>query len=118
MGIIHHSAYAAYFEESRAALLRAGGHPYDEVRAAGVDFAVLELFVRYRLPLRFDEEVDVHQLVGALTRTTFQVAYLVTVGGQVRSTAVTAHGAVDAQGRGIRLPDWLADMVTPVADHR
>ncbi len=106
MGVIHHSAYAAYLEEARAMLLRQGGHPYDQVRAAGIDFAVLELFVRYRRPLRFDEVVDIHVRVGHLTRTTFQVAYLLQVAEEPRSTAVTVHGAVDGDGKAVRMPTF------------
>ncbi len=111
MGIVHHSAYLPYLEEARAALLRHEGHPYDQVRAEGIDFAVLEVYVRYRRPLRFDEVVDIHVSVGSLTRTTFQVGYLLTVDGEVRATAVTVHGAVDSDGRGRRMPPWMEVLV-------
>jgi acyl-CoA thioester hydrolase len=107
MGVIHHSAFVPYLEEARAALLRHEGHPYDLVRAEGIEFPVLEVYVRYRRPLRFDEVVDVAVSVGELTRTTFQVGYLLTVAGETRATAVTVHGAVDGRGRGRRLPLWL-----------
>jgi acyl-CoA thioester hydrolase len=113
MGIIHHGAYLTYLEEARAALLRHAGHPYDEVRGQGIDFSVLEVYVRYRRALLFDEVVDVHVTVGNLTRTTFQVGYLLTVGGEVRATAVTVHGTVDAQGRGQRVPRWLEASIGP-----
>jgi hypothetical protein len=52
--------------------------------------------------------VDVHLVVGARTRTTFQIAYLLTVDGEPRATAVTVHGAVGPDGRAARLPEWLA----------
>ena len=70
----------------------------------GIDFAVLELYVRHRQPLRFDDLVAVHVVVDDLTRTTFQVGYLLTVEGEARATAVTVHGAVDggAGRRGCR----------------
>lgn len=110
MGVVHHAAYLPYLEEARVAWLRAIGHPYDSVRAEGVDFGVLEAFVQYRLALRFDEVVDVRLRAGAVTRTTFQVAYLVTVAGQVRATAVTVHGAMSPTGRPTRLPAWVADL--------
>ncbi len=110
MGIIHHGAYAAYLEEARVELLRAAGHPYDQIRRQGIDFAVLELYVRYRLALRFDDEVDVHLAVGKLTRTTFQIGYLLQVAEETRSTAVTVHGAVDSTGRAARMPAWLAEL--------
>jgi len=111
MGVIHHGAYAPYLEEARAGLLRHLGHPYDEVRRAGIEFSVLELYVRYRQPLYFDEVVDISVAVGTVTRTTFQVGYLLQVAGETRSTAVTVHGAVDRSGRPARMPGWLAEVI-------
>jgi acyl-CoA thioester hydrolase len=127
MGVVHHAAYLPYLEEARVEYLRAIGHPYDEVRAPGGggsegsagsggsrsdearDFAVLEASVRYRKALYFDDEVDVHLVVGAVTRTTFQIAYLLCVGGETRATAVTVHGAVDRRGRPTGLPGWVRE---------
>lgn len=107
MGIVHHGRYLPYLEEARVEYLRALGHPYTELRAQGVDYAVLEAFVQYRRPLRFDEVVTVSLRSGAATRATFQMAYLLTVDGEVRATAVTVHGCVNAAGRPVRMPQWL-----------
>ncbi len=123
MGVIHHAAYLPYLEEARVEYLRAIGHPYDSVRAGaaagdevgadgdsdGRDFAVLEVSVQYRKPLLFDEEVDVWLQIGALTAATFQIAYLVTVGGEARATAVSVHGCLDGRGRPTRLPAWVGE---------
>ena len=79
MGIVHHSRYIPYFEEARVEYLRHIGHPYTLWHDKGVDAAVLEVFVQYRQALRFDDVIDVHLLLAAVTRTTFQMAYLVTV---------------------------------------
>ncbi len=122
MGVVHHAAYLPYLEEARVEYLRCIGHPYDAVRAgsdapdsdgnasassAGREFPVLEVSVRYRQPLYFDDEVDVALTVGAVTRTTFQIAYLLSVGGEARATAVTVHGCIDRRGRPARLPGWV-----------
>jgi len=107
MGIVHHSRYLPYLEEARVEYLRHLGHPYTELRAEGVDYAVLEAFVQYRQPLRFDDVVYVHLRLGAATRATFQMAYLLTVDDEVRATAVTVHGCVTADGRPTRMPPWL-----------
>jgi acyl-CoA thioester hydrolase len=109
MGVIHHAAYLPYLEEARVAYLEHLGRPYVEVREGGIDPAVLEASVQYRKPLRFDEEVAVHLWGGAVTRTTFQMAYLLTVDDEVRATAVTVHGATDERGRGTRLPPWIGE---------
>ena len=118
MGIVHHSNYLHYFEESRVAYLRHIGHPFTEWRDAGLESPVLESFVRYRQPVRFDEEIDVHVRLATVTRATFQMAYLVTVGDRgdktaVRSTGVTVHGCSTLDGRPTRLPTWLIDLARP-----
>ncbi|HEY0520909.1 MAG TPA: thioesterase family protein [Ilumatobacteraceae bacterium] len=114
MGIVHHSRYLPYLEETRVAYLRHLGHPYAEMRAEGIDYAVLECFVQYRQPLKFDEELDVHLRLAAITRTSFQMAYLITVGGHarsdVRASGVTVHGCITAAGRPTRLPTWLTSV--------
>jgi len=118
MGIVHHSRYLPYLEEARVEYLRHLGHPYSTMRAAGLDYAVLECFVQYRRPLRFDEQVDVHLDLASATRASFQMAYLLTVSDpdvtatDVRATAVTVHGCVNADGRPERLPTWLVDLVS------
>jgi acyl-CoA thioester hydrolase len=109
MGIIHHAAYLPYLEEARVEYLRHLGHPYDQVRAAGFNFAVIEVAVEYRRPLEFDELIDVHMVAGAVSRATFQLAYLLTVGDEARATAVTVHGCVDADGKAARLPGWIGE---------
>jgi acyl-CoA thioester hydrolase len=113
MGVIHHAAYLPYLEEARVEYLRSIEHPYGAVRSGkgeeSRDFPVLEVALRYRKPLRFDEEVDVALVIGAVTGTTFQIAYLVSVGGEARATAVTVHGCVDRRGRPARLPEWVGE---------
>ena len=107
MGIVHHSRYLPYLEEARVEYLRHIGHPYHEIRAEGVDMAVLEAGVQYRQPLKFDDVVDVHVAMGPITRATFQMVYLLTVDEVVHSTGITVHGAVTPEGRPTRLPAWL-----------
>jgi acyl-CoA thioester hydrolase len=116
MGVIHHAAYLPYLEEARVEFLRAIGHPYDEVRAddgTGREFPVLEEWVHYRAALYFDDQVDLWLTVGAVTRATFQIAYLLAVEGQTRAIAVTVHGCVDRAGAPTRLPAWVRDEFGP-----
>jgi acyl-CoA thioester hydrolase len=106
MAVVHHGAYLPYLEEARVEYLRYIGHPYTSVRVDGHEFPVLECFVQYRQPMHFDDQVDVHVLLAEASRASFQMAYLLTVVGNVRATAVTVH-ACTTDGRPTRLPDWL-----------
>jgi acyl-CoA thioester hydrolase len=111
MGIVHHSAYLAYLEQARVSYLRSVGHPYSVMRMEGIDHAVLECFVQYRAPLRFEEEVRVHLRPVPVGRASFQLNYLLTVDDQVRATAMTVHGCVDQHGRPVRIPPWLRTLL-------
>ena len=113
MAIVHHGRYLPYLEEARVAYLRHIGHPYQQQREGGMDAAVLECWVQYRRPLRFDDEVDVHLRLDSVTRATFEMAYLLTVDGEVRAVASTVHGYVTADGRPTRLPAWLKAFAHP-----
>ncbi len=107
MAVVHHAAYLPYLEEARVAYLRALGRPYDVIRSEGVDFSVVEVALRYLRPLRFDELVDVHVALAWARGATFQMDYLLDVGGDPRATAITVHGVVDGDGRPMRTPAWL-----------
>lgn len=111
MGIVHHSNYLAYFEEARVAYLAHIGHPFTGWRTDGIESPVLEAFVQYRQPCRFDEVLTVHLKLAAATRATFQMSYLVAA-PDVRCTGVTVHGCTTLAGRPMRLPSWLADLAT------
>ncbi|MAT05997.1 MAG: thioesterase [Acidimicrobiaceae bacterium] len=110
MGIVHHSRYLPMLEETRVAYLRHIGHPYSGIRAEGVDMSVIEAWCQYRVPLRFDDVVDVHVSVATVGRASFQMSYLMTVDDEVRATGVTAHGCVTSDGRPTRLPGWLREL--------
>jgi acyl-CoA thioester hydrolase len=113
MGVVHHAAYLPYLEEARVEYLRAVGHPYTKLQEEGLNAAVLEAFVSYRRPLRFDDLARVHVRLARMTAATFQVAYLVTVDGEASATAVTVHGCVTATGRPARVPKWLRALSDP-----
>lgn len=117
MGVVHHGRYLPYLESARVEYLRHVGHPYTKVREQGIDFSVIEVQLRYRAPLRFDDLVDVHVRIGQMGRASFLMQYLLTVDGDPRTTAWTRHAAVDAvDGTVRRIPEWMVALaVNPEA---
>ena len=112
MGIVHHSRYLPYLEETRVEYMRSIGQSYANSRETLGDSAVLEATVKYRQPLKFDEVMNVHLVLAATTGATFTINYLITVGEHVVSTASTQHAYVNAQGRPQRLPTWIKELAT------
>jgi aldose 1-epimerase len=110
MGIVHHSRYLPIMEEARVAYLRHIGHPYQSIRDEGIDMTVIEVFLQYRQPIRFDDVIDVHVSLAKVERASFQMTYLLSVDGELRATGATAHGAITMDGRATRLPAWLREL--------
>ncbi|HWQ09662.1 MAG TPA: thioesterase family protein, partial [Holophaga sp.] len=59
MGIVHHAVYPVWMELGRSDFLRELGQSYAEWEAQGVMMSVGELQVKYRLPAKYDELVEV-----------------------------------------------------------
>lgn len=114
MGVVHHGRYLPYLESARVEYLRHVGHPYTHVREEGIDFSVIEVHLRYRAPLRFDDLVDVHVGIGQMSRASFVMQYLLTVEGRPCTSAWSRHAAVDAvDGTVRRIPEWMIDLAGP-----
>jgi acyl-CoA thioester hydrolase len=59
VNIVWHGNYAKYFEQARCALLATFNYNYDEMRASGYIWPVIDLHIRYIKPLRFKQQVRV-----------------------------------------------------------
>jgi acyl-CoA thioester hydrolase len=64
MGVVHHSNYLVYFEESRTALMRDRGCSYAELERKGWALPVRRIEIRYRAPAYYEEDLAVRTRVG------------------------------------------------------
>jgi acyl-CoA thioester hydrolase len=111
-GVAHNSNYLVWFEIARVSYLEefAGGYP--ALRDAGLESFVLESHVRYRLPARFDDRLEIHARVGELRGARFRFDYEVRRGGELVADGWTSHACVDAETlKPIRIPAALADAI-------
>jgi acyl-CoA thioester hydrolase len=112
MGVMHHSSYVAFLEETRVEYLRALGRPYGDLRAEGFELAVLELVLHYRQSARFEDVIRVHTRVRSMRGASFQMDYLLMIDGSICASGATVHGVVDKNGRATRAPAWLKTLLT------
>ena len=75
--VVYYANYLVYAEVGRVAYLRELGLPYADVLAKGLDFTIGEARVRYRSPLRFDDEFDIRVRVGAIRHSSWAFEYAV-----------------------------------------
>jgi acyl-CoA thioester hydrolase len=119
MGVAHHAAYVTWFEECRIEMMRSLGVSYRELEERGVLMPVIELTVRYRRSLRFDDlacAATSARLAGP-SRVVFST--VISHDGTVCAEAEVTVVATAKDGRPQRVPADLvarfADSTTPAA---
>lgn len=112
-GVAHNAAYPVWFEVARVEYLREFAGGYQALRNQGIEALVLESFCRYRVPARFDDELDVYARCLDLRGARFRYEYeIVRADGMPVADGWTAHACVNATTfKPIRVPDWLAEAI-------
>ena len=111
-GIAHNSNYLVWFEVARVAYLERYAGGYQRLRELGIEALVLETYVRYAQPARFDDRLVVHARCADVKGARFRFEYSIERAGEVIADGWTAHATVDAQTlRPTRVPTWLAESI-------
>jgi len=112
-GIAHNSNYLVWFEVARVAYLDEHAGGYQRLRDLGIEALVLETYVRYVQPARFDDLLVVHARCVDVKGARFRYEYAIERGGAAIAEGWTAHATVDgATLRPTRVPTWLSDAIT------
>ncbi len=105
MGIVHHSNYIRWFEETRVYFLEKCGYPYAKMEEEGVLIPVLSASCEYKNAIRFDETVLIDLKVTEFNGFKMTVTYTVTGknDGVLKAVGETRHFFVDGSLRPIRV---------------
>ncbi len=106
-GRVHHANYLTWFELARVELLRAAGHSYKELEAAGIFLVVAEASLQYYLPAFFDDCLRLRVTVLHAKGARIQHRYEVFRGPDLLAEGATTIACVNRGGRVSRLPAWL-----------
>jgi len=112
MGVAHHSTYVAWLEQARIEWLRARGLRYRDLEEAGVFLPVVELNLRYRRSVRFDDELELTTTVALPGPSRVVFTTVIACEGVVRATGVVTLATVNREGRPIRLPEHVAAVLS------
>ncbi len=106
MGVVYYANYLVWFEVGRAEWLRAQGTTYRDIERGGIVLPVVEARCTYRMPLRYDDEVEIRTSAVLVTPVRVAFHYVVArrADGARAAEGVTVHAATDATGRPTRLP--------------
>ena len=122
-GIVFYANYLKFFERARTEWLRSAGFAQEQLRTErGVMFVVSETALRYLLPARLDDQLDVSVLLRESGRVGLQLAQQAwRVGPDAAAMPLVAEGrirlaCVDARTfRPCRIPTDLLDALSTLA---
>lgn len=105
MGIIHHSNYIRYMEETRIYYMKQQGMPYEYVEKRGVLIPVLGVEVKYMKAIHFGDTIVIQEWIEKFSPVKFSVIYEIRnkETGILHATAHSDHCFVDKNLKPIRL---------------
>jgi len=113
MGVVYHAAYFPWLEVGRMALLHRRGKTYGQMEAEGVCLPVVEAHLEYLKPARFEDILVIKTHVKEIHRASVAFAYEVRRKGEeaVLARGHTVHVTTNREGKAIRMPDWVREML-------
>ena len=113
MGIVYHANYLRWFEMGRTELFRYLGLPYREIEARGLKLPVSEVKCKYHTPARYDDVLVIQASLNTGFRAGMQFDYAITSqdGSVTHTTGYTRHAFVNDQGKVVRPPKFIRDMI-------
>ena len=112
MGIVHHAVYPVWMELGRSDFLRELGQSYAEWEAHGVMMSVGELQVKYRVPAKYDELVEVRTRLAEAGRRKVTFVYEIRRDGTLLAEGRTIHLVTGPDGRSRVMPQHLLDWIS------
>ena len=107
MGYAYYANYLAWFEVGRCEWLRQQGWTYREMEdVGGTMLPVIEAHCDYRLPARYDDELEIRTRGELVTPVRVRFLYDVVrrADGVTTAAGYTVHASTDLTGRPTRLP--------------
>ena len=115
MGRVHHARFLEYLEMGRVDLMKKSGISYRELEERGVFFPVLEVWVRYRNAITFDDELELATWYREVTRTRVTFAYrLLAPSRELAAEALTLHAQITGDGRPVPLDERVLAVARPL----
>lgn len=116
-GVVYYGEYLTYFEVVRVELLRALGHPINEIEAQGILLPVVEARLKYLRPARLDDLLDVTASVDAIGPASFAFDYEVTRDDVLLVSGWTRLAVCEREtGRAAPMPGWLRDLFARIPE--
>jgi acyl-CoA thioester hydrolase len=113
MGVAYHANYLRWFEVGRSEMFRSLGLPYRTLEEKGVLMPVSEVFCKFVSGARYDDLLVIETRLDPRVRAGMKFDYRIfnEDGKHLVARGYTRHAFVDADGRVLRPPAFLTDLL-------
>lgn len=104
---VFYGRYLDFLEVARNEWFRNSGFAFLKLQEEGIIFPVVECSLKYHLPARYDDILEIQISVGDLGKVQFVVNYKIIRDEAVILTASTRHATTNLEEKPIRMPTEL-----------
>lgn len=106
-GVVYNATYLRYFEQGRGEFMRDCGLPYKDLETRGYILPLVESYLRYKAPARYDDLLDIETCLAELTPFScrFHCRVSNSAGGGLLVKGFTHHASINRQGKLTALPE-------------
>lgn len=113
-GVVYNATYLRYFEQGRGELMRGCGLSYKNLEESGFVLPVVESYLRYKAPARYDDLLLVKTSLAEVTPFScrFHCHILRQDDNRLLVKGFTHHASINKKGTLTRLPTDYVDQLT------
>lgn len=116
MGHAYYANYLYWFEVARGDWCRANGFTYKSLEEKGLFLPVVEIWVRYRGEIKYDDDIEVRIRLAEMKRASLKFEYAIVRKGSedVLTEAYTWHVLMGNERKAITIPEWLREKISEI----
>jgi acyl-CoA thioester hydrolase len=113
MGIAYYGNYLRWFEIGRTEMIRSWGLPYKSLEEKGIFLPVSEAFCKFLVPAQYDDILVIQTILDTGVKAGLKFDYEVysQLDEKLLTTGYTKHAFIDQQGRVVRPPKFLRELI-------
>ena len=118
MGYVYHANYFRWFEIGRSEMFRSLGIPYKSIESKGFFLPVSEMHCKFNGPSQYDDILLIETSIDKRYRAGMKFDYQIfSENGKKRlANGYTKHACMDTNGRVVRPPKFLMDIIAKNSD--
>ncbi len=115
-GVVYNATYLRYFEQGRGEFMRECGLPYKHLEERGFVLPLVESYLRYKAPARYDDLLLVETCLAQLTPFScrFHCRIKNVESDRLLVKGFTHHASINQQGKLTPLPE---DVIAALSKH-